>query len=263
MRLEVSFTGAESEKSSGKKRKVSSKMYSQEEQDLILKYDSYHRPPLSALLSTDSLMKIYPGKLAVNLPPCLILTSEVMRMNTILFTSSTTGYNDEIVSGLVHFTLSELLKGATPAYAAYHPDEQAIQLSFPDETEKVIDFRNQMHRKTTCSKRYDCVRRLMYELDPGNILLTHSLSDFGETASEAEKNYFAFLSRGITLCFFDMYFLNSDSLNLSTEPSPDQKRMIQNIIRSYYEQDCKSPTLSSKERNRMSEMPGAKKKSTH
>ena len=38
MRLEVSFTGAESEKSSGKKRKVSSKMFSQEEQDLILKY---------------------------------------------------------------------------------------------------------------------------------------------------------------------------------------------------------------------------------
>lgn len=181
-------------------------------------------------------------------------------MNTVLFTSSTSGYNDKIVSGLIHFTLTELLKGTTPTYAAYHPDEQVIELSFPDERKLMLEPHDPQKNSRPGSARYDCVRQMIYELDPGDTLFTHSLSDLGDTAAEAEKNYFALLSHGIILYFYDMYFLNSDTLKLNADPTADQKNMICNIIRSYYDQNCKSPTLSPEERKKMNEMPGSKKK---
>lgn len=182
-------------------------------------------------------------------------------MNTILFTSSTTGYNDKIADGLVHFTLSELIKGPTPAYAAYHPEEKEIEFTYPEEQTEIIEPKKTGNQYGRHSARYSCVRQLIYKMETGDCLLAHSLSDLGDTASEAEKVYFDFLSKGIELSFYDMSFLDTEKLKLNTEPTNEQKVMIRRIMDTYYAQKGIFPILTREELYRAAEMDRSKKKS--
>ena len=182
-------------------------------------------------------------------------------MNTILFTASTTGYNDKIAEGLVHFTLSELIKGATPAYAAYHPEEKEIEFTYPEDQIEIIEPKTIWNQRGNYSSRYNCVRQLIYKMETGDCLLAHSLSDLGDNAGEAEKIYFDFLSKGIRLFFYDMSFLDTEKLKLNTEPTNEQKVMIRRIIDTYYSQNGVFPILKSEELHQAAQMDRSKKKS--
>lgn len=182
-------------------------------------------------------------------------------MNTILFTASTTDYNDKIAEGLVHLTLSELIKGPTPAYAAYHPEEKEIEFTYPEDRTEIIEPKKAGNRYDSYSARYSCVRQLIYKMEAGECLLAHSLSDLGDTASEAENVYFDFLSKGIELYFYDMSFLDTKKLKLNAEPTSEQKVMIRRIMDTYYAQKGGFPILTREELYRVAEMDRSKKKS--
>ena len=182
-------------------------------------------------------------------------------MNTILFTSSTREDNDTVAAGLIHFTLSELIKGPTPAYAAYHPEGKRIELTSSHNETEYIEVNDHSMYMSHWSVRYNCMRQLINRMEPGDCLYVQSLADFGNSAEEAEKIYFQALGKGITLQFYDMSYLDTTLHQLKTEPSADEKRMIRRIIGRYYSQREYRPVLSNDELSKVAEMPGTKKKS--
>ena len=151
----------------------------------------------------------------------------------ILCTVSTTDYNDRVVNGFVHFTLKSRLNDVLPIYAVYYSKEEWMEIKTDEEVIDTIRISKEDPRLRGHSVRYYCVNSIGSMLDAGDNLMVNFLSDLGNK-EEAKKLYYLFLKKGIHLNFFDASYLDTEMLGLTSEPSPDQKRMINKIIENYF-----------------------------
>ena len=180
-------------------------------------------------------------------------------MDIILCTVSATDYNDSVVPGLVHFSLSSHINNNDLIYAAYGDDTNTLTLYMQDHSSRTIT--PEVHKTMGRSDRYLCVRQLISGMKSGDRLMVQALSDLGTTAEEASDLYFSALEEGIVLSFYDASYIDSKTLALDSEPTAEETRLIRRIINSYYQQKDNAPALTKDEITTLAGIPVAKKKS--
>ena len=180
-------------------------------------------------------------------------------MDIILCTASSTDYNDAVVSGLVHFSLSSHLKNNDLIYAVYRDDTNTLTLYMQDHSSRKLTPEAQ--KAIVRSDRYLCVRQLLSGMKRGDSLMVRALSDLGATAEEASDLYFHAIEEGIVMSFYDASYIDSQTLDLDSNPSVEETRLIRRIINNYYHQKDNAPVLSKDELTALAGLPAAKKKS--
>ena len=91
--------------------------------------------------------------------------------------------------------------------------------------------------------------------------MVRALSDLGATAEEASDLYFHAIEEGIMMSFYDASYIDSQTLDLDSNPSVEETRLIRRIINNYYHQKDNAPVLSKDELTALAGLPAAKKKS--
>ena len=180
-------------------------------------------------------------------------------MDLILCTASSTDYNDAVVPGLVHFSLSSHLKNNDLIYAVYRDDINTLHLFMQDHSSRKITPK--AHKAIDGSDRYLCVRQLLSGMKSGDRLMVQALSDLGATAEEASDLYFHAIEEGIVVSFYDAGYIDSHTLALDSTPSAEEKRLVRRIINNYYHQKDNAPVLSKDELTTLAGLPATKKKS--
>ena len=99
-------------------------------------------------------------------------------------------------------------------------------------------------------------------MNTGDQLWVCKLSDLADNAEDACTLYFSFLKKGIELKFFDTSYLDTDLLQLNSEPPADQKLLIQRIIQNYFDNPGGMPS-GTKERSSDSGSADSVKKKPH
>lgn len=181
-------------------------------------------------------------------------------MVIILCSTSAEDYNDPIVPGLTHFSLSARLNEEIFRFARYTIEKQYIEL-FDQNHDLISRFASdQSSRNQRYSARYNCINWLLSNVNPGDHLKAVHLSDLGDNAEEAEKLYFAFLKKCVDLSFYDESLLDTQDLCLSRNPSDDQRSIISCMLKKYYLNLNGSPVLSKEDMCKLSGIPDSKKK---
>lgn len=179
-------------------------------------------------------------------------------MDIILCTVSSTDYNDAIIPGLVHFSLSSHLRNNNLIYAVFHKETNSLNLHMKDHSNKRIFPKT--CNKTDRSDRYSCVRQMLAGMKSGDRLMVQALSDLGSTAEEASELYFHTVEKGIEISFYDASYINSQTLALDSNPTTEERRLIRRIINNYYQLVDNASVLSKSESDVMGSLPVAKKK---
>ena len=183
-------------------------------------------------------------------------------MYVVLYTVTATGYNDENVNGLVHYSFTSALETETdPALAAFWKEDQYIHLCMPDD--EIIEIHPDSRNDSDYSSRYLCVRKLISMLKPGDQFCCVRLRDLGETAEEAEDIYFRVIKKKIPISFFDLCHIDSERLQLTPETAETYRNLICRIIETQYSLPDRLPGLSDLNLRQASLMSVSKKKSTH
>lgn len=177
-------------------------------------------------------------------------------MIVILCTIDPDQYNDSAIPGLVYSGLRANLNDKNHVYAAYQPDQHQLEITEYDYTQKTI----QLPQDGRHSMRYVYVSYLLSNMHSGDWLMAVSLADLADTAAEAEQLYFSFLAKQIQMTFYDAPYLNTETLQLKSDPSEDQKQLVARIIQSYYKNGNRSD-ISKHDREQMSAMHNGEKKS--
>ena len=164
-------------------------------------------------------------------------------MYVVLYTVTATGYNDENVNGLVHYSFTSALETETdPALAAFWKEDQYIHLCMPDD--EIIEIHPDSRNDSDYSSRYLCVRKLISMLKPGDRFCCVRLRDLGETAEEAEDIYYTLVRKGVSIYFFDYFVLDTETLNLTSESLETSRSFIGKQIKKIYTLPDGMPGLS-------------------
>ena len=166
--------------------------------------------------------------------------------------------NDSVANGLVHFLLKAKFQNAEYINAVFHRESRRMELIRKGHANSRVAPMEGMER----SMRLSCVSRLLAMMNTGDQLWVCKLSDLADNAEDACTLYFSFLKKGIELKFFDTSYLDTDLLKLNSEPSADQKLLIQRIIQNYFDNPGGMPS-GTKERSSDSGSADSVKKKPH
>ena len=179
----------------------------------------------------------------------------------ILFSVSSIKFNDDVVPALAHYMVSASLSDGPFLFARYINEDDCLELLDRDLNlvSQIEPAKRNAHSRH--SVRYECVSQLLKRMNAGDILNVDRLSDLGNTASETTELYFSFLKKGISLTFYDAYYLSPTVHHLEPIPSNDQKDMITTMIEIYCENPEDHPKQTIEQTRKLSRI-GREKKSS-